>query len=97
MFGSCLTVDFDSGPFGMVASFLHSDRTSWCCLDWWKSAADFLHLFLSSSNLSLGLRCVSVDERSVSVELGLDIGVDLVPKFLVGLLGAHQRTGGGLG
>ena len=69
----------------MMASFLHSDRTSWCCLSWWKSAADFLYFFLSSSNLSLGLRCGSVAERSISAELGLDTVVDLVPKFLVGL------------
>ena len=65
----------------MMASFLHSDRTSWCCLAWCKSAADFLYFFLSSSNLSLGLRCVSVAERSMIVILLQPLGETTKKKY----------------
>ena len=58
----------------MVASFLHSDKTSWWCFAWWKRDAAFLYLFLSSSSFSLGLRFDSVAESSVSAEVSLDLG-----------------------
>ena len=74
MFGSCLTVSLDSESVwydGFVSTLRQNIVVLFSLVE---EAADFLYIFLSSSNLSLALRCVSVAERSVSAELGLDIG-----------------------